>query len=231
MRLNRCVLFATITIAAIGGAAFAQTETESPPPVPPATSDHTADVLPAPPQRHWIPASRVGVGVFAGGGVTDFTAGAARNQTNTGGSWTARITAGTRTVAGVEGSYVGGANTISGLGTGNATLVRNGLEGVLRLNLPLYARDTLLEPYIFGGLGWNAYRVSNYSSLSTASVTSGTDNTLSVPLGIGFTVGYHGFLADLRYTFRPTYDQSTLVNQSDTALTNWDAGGMIGYEF
>ncbi|HLK89048.1 MAG TPA: hypothetical protein VKZ18_04085 [Polyangia bacterium] len=202
----------------------------APPTAVPVYPDHNADVLVPEAQGRWMPMSRIGVGAFVGGGVTDFTGGTARNQTNTGGSWTARVTAGTRSIVGVEGSYIGGANTIHGLG-GNADLVRNGIEGVLRLNLPLYARDTLLEPYIFGGAGWNGYRVTNFSSLSTASFTSGTDNTLSVPLGVGFTVGYHGFLADLRYTIRPTYDQSTLVNASGTGLTNWDAGGMIGYEF
>jgi hypothetical protein len=192
---------------------------------------HTSDVLPAPPHATWWPMSQIGIGVYAGGGVTDFTEGVARNQTNTGGSWTARIAAGTRSIVGVEGSYVGGANTISGLGTGSATLVRNGLEGVLRINVPLYAQSTLLEPYIFGGAGWNAYHVTNSSSLATASFSTGTDNTLSVPLGAGFTVGYHGFLADLRYTIRPTYDQTIFANQTSSALSNWDAGGMIGYEF
>jgi hypothetical protein len=190
-----------------------------------------SDILPAPRHATWWPASQIGVGVFAGGGVTDFTEGIARNQTNTGGSWTARITAGTRSIISAEGSYIGGANTISGLGSGTATLVRNGVEGVLRINIPLYAQSTLLEPYILGGAGWNAYHVTNYSSVAQASFNSGTDNTLSVPLGVGFTVGTHGFLADLRYTIRPTYDQSIFANQSSSALSNWDAGGMIGYEF
>lgn len=190
-----------------------------------------ADIPPPPPHERWWPLSQIGVGVFAGGGVTDFTEGVARNQTNTGGSWTARITAGTRGFIGVEGSYVGGANTVSGLGTGTATLLRNGIEGALRINIPLYAQSTLLEPYIFGGAGWNAYHVTNYSALVNASFTTGTDNTLSIPLGVGFTVGYRGFLADLRYTIRPTYDQSIFAGQSSSALSNWDAGGMIGYEF
>jgi hypothetical protein len=240
MRLNRLILFATITTAATAGAAFAQADPEGPPEMAPAEApaaapayqyEHSRDLLLPPADGRWMPRSHFGVGLFVGGGVSDFTDVFARNQTNVGGSWTARVTVGTRSIVGLEGSYVGGANPLSGLGGGNATLVRNGLEGVVRLNLPLYARSTLLEPYIFGGAGWNAYQVTNTSSLSTASVSSQADNTLSVPLGIGFTVGYHGFLADLRYTFRPTYDQSTIVNASGTGLTNWDAGGMIGYEF
>jgi hypothetical protein len=38
-------------------------------------------------------------------------------------------------------------------------------------------------------------------------------------------------MADLRYTFRPTYDQNVFTNQTSNALSNWDFGGMLGYEF
>jgi hypothetical protein len=38
-------------------------------------------------------------------------------------------------------------------------------------------------------------------------------------------------MADVRYTLRPTYDQSVFVNQTSGALSNWDLGGMLGYEF
>src|SRR5579871_2280888 len=140
MRLNRSILFAIMTTAATTGAAFAQTDAENPPSAPPGTEvqptpetmappeatpppmapptavpvypDHNADVLVPEAQGRWMPMSRIGVGAFVGGGVTDFTGGTARNQTNTGGSWTARVTAGTRSIVGVEGSYIGGANTI-----------------------------------------------------------------------------------------------------------------------
>jgi hypothetical protein len=203
----------------------------APAPVYPVYPAHTADMPPPPHHERWWPMSQIGVGIFAGGGVTDFTEGVARNQTNTGGSWTARITAGTRGFIGVEGSYIGGANTVNGLGNSSATLVRNGLEGALRINIPIYAQNTLLEPYILGGAGWNSYHVTNYSSRANASFTSGTDNTVSVPLAGGFTVGYRGFLADLRYTIRPTYEQNIFLGQSSSALSNWDAGGMLGYEF
>jgi hypothetical protein len=119
---------------------------------------------------------------------------------------------------------------LSGFGLGNATLVRNGLEGAVRINAPLYSYDTLFEPYGIVGVGWNTYRIANFNS-NTASVSGTTDNTVSIPMGVGFMVGYRGFMADVRYTFRPTYDQSIFVNQSSNALSNWDLGGMIGYEF
>jgi hypothetical protein len=197
----------------------------------PAPNNQYSDiVIPPTVHGHWMPASIYGVAIMAGGGVTDFTQGATRSETSTGGSWTARLAFGTRSILGFEASYIGGANNINALGFGNTTLVRNGAEGVIRLNAPLYAHDTLLEPYAFGGVGWNTYRLSNVNNV-TASVSTSADNTVSVPLGLGFSTGYHGFIADLRYTIRPTYDQNMFRNQSGSALTNWDFGGMIGYEF
>jgi hypothetical protein len=62
-------------------------------------------------------------------------------------------------------------------------------------------------------------------------VTTNSDNTVTVPLGVGFAIGYKGFMGDLRYTIRPTYQQTIIANQGGTGLTNWDAGAMIGYEF
>jgi hypothetical protein len=208
-----------------------------PAPIPETTPMGTPIYTPVEPggqqaaEPRWMPASRIGLAILAGGGVTDFTQGTPRSETGVGGSWDVRFAVATRYWVGFEGSYVGGANSIHGLGlSGNSSLVRNGLEGVLRVQVPLYAKDMLLEPYLFGGGGWNGYRVSNVNSF-TASVTTNSDNTVTVPLGVGFAIGYKGFMGDLRYTIRPTYQQTIIANQGGTGLTNWDAGAMIGYEF
>jgi hypothetical protein len=192
--------------------------------------DRQSDILLPQPYTRWRPRSGMGLALMVGGGVTDFTGGTTRNETSTGGAWTARLAIATRSIVGFDASYVGGANTLSGLGTGSTTLVRNGLEGAVRINAPLYSFDTLFEPYAIVGVGWNAYRLANVSG-NTASVSATTDNTVSIPMGLGFALGYRGFMADIRYTYRPTYDQSIFVNQSSGALTNWDLGGMVGYEF
>jgi hypothetical protein len=177
------------------------------------------------------PDSKIGLAVMAGGGVTDFTQGATRDVTTVGGSWDVRALIATRTWIGFEASYIGGANPIKALGvSGNSKLVRNGVEGALRLQLPLYHRSTLLEPYVVGGVGWNSYRVT-YVNTYSASVTTSGDSTVAVPLGVGFMVGYRGVLVDLRSTLRPTYRQTILGNQAASGLTNWDAGAMIGFEF
>jgi hypothetical protein len=201
-----------------------------PPVVGPPYPDRRSDILLPQPYTHWVPQSRMGLALLVGGGVTDFTDGSTRSETGTGGSWTARLAVATRRIIGFDASYVGGANTLHGLGAGNATLVRNGLEGALRINAPLYSYDTLFEPYALAGVGWNTYRLANYNA-GTSSVSAGSDNTVTIPLGVGFALGYRGFMADVRYTLRPTYDQSVFVNQTSGALSNWDLGGMLGYEF
>ena len=177
------------------------------------------------------PDSKIGLAVMAGGGVTDFTQGATRDQTAVGGSWDVRALIATRTWIGAEISYIGGANPIKALGlSGNSKLVRNGVEAAVRLQLPLYHRITLLEPYVLGGVGWNTYRVTYVNSYS-ASVTTDGDNTVAVPIGVGFMAGYKGFVVDFRSTIRPTFHQTILGSQGATGLTNWDTGAMVGFEF
>ncbi len=210
MRWNRLVLAATIPALAIPKASLAQPQAGN---VPEAAS-------------RWVPASGFGLAILAGGGATDFTSAVTRAEASIGESWTVRFALATRSLVGLEASYVGGANAT----TSHATLVRNGIEAVVRINAPLYVRGNLLEPYMFGGAGWNAYHLGT-TSTATTSLTAGTDSTVSVPIGLGFMVGYRGFLADVRYTIRPTYEQSTFQDQGSNALTNWDAGAMVGYEF
>jgi hypothetical protein len=176
------------------------------------------------------PVSKLGLAILAGGGVTDFTQGSTRDETHLGGTWDVRVTIGTRHWIGFEASYIGSASPIEALGlSSNSKLVRNGIEGALRVQAPLRHQCTLLEPYILGGVGWNAYRVTNAGP--TASVTTNSDNTLVLPFAVGFMVGYKGLVGDVRYTIRPTYRQTLLANQGANALTNWDAGAMIGFEF
>ena len=219
------LLAAAIAMVVRVGAAVADTPAGADP-QPGATPD-TGEKQPPP----GTPDSKIGLAILAGGGVTDFTQGSTRSETGVGGFWVVRLAAATRRRVGFEASYIGGANEIRGLGlAGDSKLVRNGIEGALRLQAPLYLRNMLLEPYVLGGVGWNTYRVTNLNS-DTASVTTGGDNTVSLPLGAGFMIGYKGLLADLRYTIRPTYEQTLLAGQGSQGLTNWDAGAMIGFEF
>lgn len=204
--------------------------------VPAFTPDSGITPVPNPKPTRWQPASGVGMAVMGGGGVTNFTGNTASDATDVGGSWDIRFAIATRRWVGFEASYIGGTNSFNnalGLNTENTTrLNRNGIEAALRLNAPLYAKNVLLSPYLLGGLGWNSYRVSNFNTATAdVSIATGNDNTMSVPVATGFAVGYKGFIADARFTFRPTFYQHTFATASSTGLTNWDAGAMVGYEF
>src|SRR5215831_9730674 len=85
-------------------------------PAPYPNNQYSDIVVPPTVHGHWMPASVYGVAIMAGGGVTDFTEGATRSETSTGGSWTARLAFGTRSILGFEASYIGGANNINALG-------------------------------------------------------------------------------------------------------------------
>ena len=223
LRRGMTLAVAAMTIVVGGGEAFAATADSADAAGAPDTGEKRAS--------DGTPVSKIGLTILAGGGVTDFTQGTTRDETHLGGSWDVRVIIGTRHWIGFEGSYIGSANPIEGLGlSGKSKLVRNGIEAVLRIQAPLRHQCMLLEPYILGGVGWNAYRVTNIDT-STASITTDSDNTLVLPFAVGFMVGYKGFVADLRYTIRPTYRQTLLADQGTTDLTNWDAGAMIGFEF
>jgi hypothetical protein len=118
---------------------------------------------------------------------------------------------------------------VSALGIGASqgnTLVRNGFQGLIRGQLPVPMGVAFLEPYVFGGMGWDHYSFTNNLPVN-ASVTA-NDNVLTVPAGGGVSVGYRGFIFDARFTYRPTFFDSLF---GDASLTNWNANGSLGYEF
>lgn len=213
------------------------TEVQPPPPAPVTTPPPAAAPQPLPPGAlgaenpygWYMPQSRFGMSIMLGGGVSNYQNADINSNTGVAGAWDLRLVFGTRLWIGGEVAYVGAAQSINNLGLANSsTLVRNGLEGVLRINAPLHAGGTLLEPYVFGGVGWNLYDVNAATATADLNIS---DNTLAVPAGGGFTFGYQGFMADIRGTYRPTYFQELFINQSSTALTNWQADLTIGYEF
>jgi hypothetical protein len=225
MKLRQRMTLAVVamTIVAAGGAALAAAADSAGTGAAPDTGQKRPS--------DGTPVSKLGLAILAGGGVTDFTQATTRYETRLGGSWDVRVMVATRHWLGFEASYIGSASPIKGLGlSGDSKLVRNGIEGALRFQAPLRYRSALLEPYALGGAGWNAYRVTN-ADAATASTATNSDNTLVLPFGVGFMVGYKGFLGDVRYTVRPTYQQTLLATQGASGLTNWDAGAMIGFEF
>jgi hypothetical protein len=229
-------------------AAPAEAETAAPPapevtPPPPTVAVVPAVVEPVPMETppasappKYEPPSKFGLALLAGGGFQDFSNSSMRNLTNGGGAWDIRFVAGTRSIIGVEGAYVGSARGFQSLGVtaNNPTLISNGIEGNLRLNAPITKGASLFEPYAIAGVGWSQYHITNYNSntqaLSDFSATN--DNVMTVPLGAGFTYGYKALLLDVRGTYSPTYYNNLLQGANGNGTLNtWGVGGSVGFGF
>jgi hypothetical protein len=175
--------------------------------------------------------SRFGWAVVVGGGYEDFTNGSMRGLTSGGGAWDARVVGGTRSYVGFEAAYVGSARDVTALGAGRSTLVANGFEGTLRLNVPVVRQRALYEPYGFIGLGYSRYSITNFNAALTSDFAS-ADGVMTMPFGAGFAWGYAGFIADARFTYTPTYFNSLLqTGNGSGALNHWGAGANVGFTF
>lgn len=161
------------------------------------------------------------------GGVTNFIEGSARNATDVGGFWEARLGFGTRSWLGAEAAYVGSARKIRD-GRLDTTLVGNGIEGNLRVNYPYTTGAWLIEPFAFGGLGWTHFSVNGLER-DTLTLRS-HDDLLTVPLGGGIAATYRHVLLEGRFTYRQTFNDS-LIGRGDGQLKSWAAGASAGYEF
>ncbi len=184
-------------------------------------------------------ASRYGVAVSLGGGVMGFTNEDVRGYTDTGGTWEARATFGTRMPIGIEAAYVGSAQDINALGLeGNAIFLGNGGEGAVRLHI---LPSQVVQPYVFGGLGYTRYSLVNEDS-NTSNVANSLDVGY-IPVGAGVGFRYAGFLFDIRGTLRPAFgdelfetnagggDDNPDLRVDDSNLTNWSAAAKVGWEF
>lgn len=206
--------------------------TQSPPPVP-ANYAPIAVIPPptlsTPPSR---PPSRIGIEATVGGGAIGFIDDTARDATQTGAVWDARLTFGSRLPIALEGAYVGSVQNIAALGLGqNSLLLGNGAEGTLRINLS----RSRVQPYLFGGLGFTHYELTN-AQTNTSSVLD-SDNVGTVPLGAGLSGRLGpGFILDVRGTYRATFGgdmfQGLALNTDNSnAMQSWSAAGRVGFEF
>ncbi|HEY7376547.1 MAG TPA: hypothetical protein VIF57_30590 [Polyangia bacterium] len=195
-------------------------------PVGPGFADHGV----AHDNAHATTLSRVGAAFLLGGGYEDFTNSNLRSMTAAGGSWNARLLAGTRHFLGVEAAYVGAARGIDALGVGsNAVLLSNGFEGNVRLNLPIVMRRAqLLEPFGFVGVGWSHYQVANTNNVNTSDLAN-DDDVLNLPVGGGLEYAVGRFMADARFTYRQTYYNDLM--RTGGSLSNWGVGGQLGVAF
>lgn len=167
--------------------------------------------------------NRLGLELQVGGGVQDFVDRDVTAVTNTGGAWTARLIVGTRSHIAGEAAYVGSAQGLNTLGVeDSATLLSNGLEGALRLNILTGA----VQPYAVAGYTWRRYTVTN-TAVNFSSVADAA-NVSEIPLGVGLAFRFSRLVADLRATARPAF-ASSLFPQGN--LTTFGGEAKLGFEF
>lgn len=174
---------------------------------------------------------------LVGGGVNNFTEPSTMGTTSVGGYWDARVGFGSRSIFGGEVGYLGGARDVDAIGlSSGAFMLNNGVEGVGRLNIPITGvgdKSSLIEPYTFGGVGWQYFSLANVST-NTSDVDN-DDHTLTIPMGVGLALGYGGVTLDSRIAYRPVLFSDMMgysTNSFDSnAISFWTAGASIGYEF
>jgi hypothetical protein len=200
-------------------------------PVPPEYAP-IADMPPATSPSSQRPPSRIGIEATVGAGAIGFIDDTARNATQTGAAWDARLLFGSRSPIAIEGAYVGSVQNIEALGLGTSSLLLgNGVEGTLRVNLS----RARVQPYLFGGVGWTRYQLTNAQS-NTSSLL-GSDDVGTVPLGGGLSARLGpGFILDVRGTYRATFGgdmfQGLALNTDrSNAMQTWSAAGRVGFEF
>jgi outer membrane protein OmpA-like peptidoglycan-associated protein len=178
-----------------------------------------------------------GMAITIGGGVVGFLDDDARELGHTGGAWEARLTFGTRTPLAVEAAYVGTAQGIDALGLDDsAVLLGTAVEGNLRLNFA----TAFLQPYLFGGVGYTRYSITN-EDFNTSSVND-SEEMGHIPFGAGLGFQWGGFLFDVRGTMRAAFEDDLVdepaveddpLDDRDTRtdLDTWSAAARIGWEF
>jgi hypothetical protein len=174
----------------------------------------------------------IGVGAYVGGGVIGFTEETARDLTNVGGSWEARLAFGTRFPVGIEAAYVGSAQDIEALGLDeDAILVGNGVEGLARVNIPII---DVVTPYAFGGIGWTRYSIAN-ADFNTSNVQD-NDNVGYIPLGAGVTYRVGRAAFDVRGQWKAAFNDDLIqegpgAEEEAGGLDQWGVTGRVGFEF
>lgn len=167
-----------------------------------------------------------------GGGVTGFSRQATRDTFDTGGYWDARAILGSRSFLGAELAYLGSVRDATASGLNGASLLGNGAEAAVRVNLPIEQQRLLIEPFVFGGVGWTYYQIINDSN--NGSGIKDNANALSIPFGAGLSAAYDHLTVEARFTYRPVFDDNLVPltggDRDHADLQNWSAGLTVGYE-
>jgi len=188
-------------------------------------------VVPPPMPTRPRPPSRIGIEATVGAGAIGFITESARDATQPGAAWDARLLFGSRSPIALEGAYVGSVQNIQALGLNtNSLLLGNGVEGTVRVNLS----HAQVQPYVFGGVGWTHYQLT-HAATNTSSLLD-KDDVGTVPLGVGLSARLgRAFILDIRGTYRATFADDLLrtnaSNGTSSSMQSWNAAGRVGFEF
>lgn len=201
----------------------AQAQAPTPPPPPPPAP------APAPVVAHhnriFAPQD---ISATTGVGPGNYFGTALNSTVDVGAAWDARLTFGTHSAIALEAGYVGSSNNIDMQnGTQHGRLASHGVDTDFRLQIP-----TVVEPYIFGGVGYNHMEVIQTSSVSLAGPLQNTDDQVTVPAGAGLSgyIGKHTTL-DVRGTYRFIPDNGLTEMSPTRNLHQWVAQAHVGYVF
>jgi hypothetical protein len=171
--------------------------------------------------------------LIAGGGVADFVGSSMRDATETGAQWDVRYAISHRSLVAFETGYTGTYNKlqspVEGHGSVAPYLINHSVDSDLRLNLLPFR----VQPYIFGGLGYNHASMKNLAdSPAMAARFNGTDEQLLVPAGAGLALHLfkHGTI-DARFTYRAIFRSALDRENPDARLDQWGVHAHMGYLF
>lgn len=170
----------------------------------------------------------IGITATLGGGVEHFVEQTPRNFADVGGSWNLRVAALSRFLLSPELAYVGSAQNMDAAGLDpSAYLLSNGGEANLRLNL----LTGMVQPYVFGGIGFRHYSIQSTDTNLTALRDSDTIGV--VPVGGGVMFRIEQFVVDARGTFRFAFEDQMMAaaGDEDLGMSTWAAELRGGVEF
>jgi hypothetical protein len=208
------------------------------------TTSALADDVSLQPRRRWsslcrggeddddldVMMGRIGIGITIGGGVSGH-GGRLRDTTTTVVTGTC-APIGTRSMLAFEASYIGSAQDIDALGLDDDAICSVTVPGALRFNA---TTDTPLQPFLFGGIAWRHYELTNEDR--NVSDVADSDDALEFPLGVGIAYKMGGFLLDARGEYRIASQEDMIPAEFATSpddnasMHRYGVQANIGFEF
>jgi opacity protein-like surface antigen len=185
-------------------------------------------------RRTWVSFSPAQTSLTVGGGVSDYVGSTMRSTSRTGADWDARLLFGTRSPIAFEAGYTGTYNLLNGDRTtftsGPAPyILQHSVDGALRINFIPWR----VEPYIFGGVGYNRVEVYNrFDNPSVGERFRSGDNQLLVPAGGGLSVyATRHLTVDGRFTYRAVFNDDLLVDDPSARTDSYTVAARAGWAF